>query len=75
MNFSRHSGFKLIHRDDLVNWLLAVQSANESAAFNNFDDREKQIFQAGFNAALQAVAQLVGHSESLLGNQTKHKND
>jgi AraC-like DNA-binding protein len=71
MSHSHSNGFHLIHRDDLLNALLAIQSASQAINFNQTDDRERQIYQAGFDAALLAVAQMLGQSETYLARKTK----
>lgn len=66
MSNSRLSGLSLIHRNDLLNALLAILSAHQTVNLNNPDDRDREMYQAGFEAALLAVAQITGQSESFL---------
>lgn len=70
MPYSR--GFNLIHRSDLLNALLALQSAHSSGSFG-LDDREREIYQAGFDSALLAMAQMLGQSETFLAEKRKLK--
>lgn len=75
MNRSRSSGFNLIHRNDLLNALLAIQTAHQTVNINYPNNRDNEIYQAGFEAALLAVAQMVGQSEIFLAQKAKRKNN
>ena len=74
MDRSRSYGYSLIHRDDLLNALLAIQSASRTLDLKDSDDRDRQIYQAGFDAALLAVAQMIGQSEVFLAQKSKLRN-
>ena len=73
MNRSRSHGFNLIHRKDLLNALLAIQSASQSIHPGHTEDRDRQMYQAGFDAALLAVAQMIGESQAFLAQKRKFK--
>lgn len=73
MSYSRSSGFNLIHRSDLVNALLAILSTHQTINTNHPNDQDREMYQAGFEAALLAVAQMLGQSEIFLAEKAKLK--
>jgi hypothetical protein len=71
MSRLRSHGFNLIHRNDLLNALLAIQAASQAIDLDQTDDGDRQNYQAGFDAALLAVAQMIGQSEAFLAQKAK----
>lgn len=72
-NTTTMRGPNLIHRNDILNGLLAIQATYRIHGADHKDGFEEG-FHEGFDTALLAVAQMLGQSETFLTQKAKFDN-
>jgi hypothetical protein len=75
MSNHRQKSPNLIHRNDILNGLLAIHAAFGNRNMGDAGDTFEEGYQTGFESALVAVAQMFGQTEIFLTEKSRLKNN